>query len=142
MKLIIEIDKDLYESIAGKNSDQVEPRQVVRSFQATIADAIANGTPYNPSGDCISREYLQNLTCGIIDEEGNIHQVVLLADINNAPPVEKSKGEYVRGIVDALDKAFLLFDANSTYGGERVLQILDKLKWLEKLKAEKGGKEE
>ena len=45
VKLIIELDKDLYESIAGKNTDTVEPREVVRSFQATIADAIKDGKP-------------------------------------------------------------------------------------------------
>lgn len=81
MKRIIEIDKDLYESIAGKNTDQVEPRQVVRSFQATIADAIAQSKPYDevevwrksnellkkrlrylgdPTGDLISRSALLN----------------------------------------------------------------------------------
>ena len=61
--------------------------------------------------------------------------------IDNAQAVEGPKGEYVKGVVDTLDKAFLLFDAKSTYSGERVLQILEKLKWLEKLKAEKGSAE-
>ena len=59
IKRIIEIDEDLYESTAGKNTDQVEPRQVVRSFQATIADAIAQSKPYDDSGDLISREALK-----------------------------------------------------------------------------------
>lgn len=47
--------------------------------------------------DCISREYLQNLTCGIVDKDGNIYQVVMLADINNAPPVDpvRPKGEWI-----------------------------------------------
>lgn len=57
------------------------------------------------NNDLISRKYLKNLTCGIIDEEGNIHQVVLLADIDNAPavkfsllPADESKEEsYMRG---------------------------------------------
>ena len=45
IKVVIELDKDLYEGIAGKNDCEVEPRVIVRDFQATIADAIANGTP-------------------------------------------------------------------------------------------------
>ena len=77
MKLIIDIEEsDLY---------AIKTNQY---YGKELEKIIANGTPYNPSGDYISREALQNLTCGIIDEEGNIHQVVMLADIDNAPTVE------------------------------------------------------
>ena len=58
IKVVIELDKDLYEGIAGKNDCEVEPRVIVRDFQATIADAIANGTPIT-EGDAISRSELQ-----------------------------------------------------------------------------------
>ena len=58
MKLIIELDDDIAKGIRGENDCEVEPREVVRSFQATIADAIVNAIPYDPSGDLISREAL------------------------------------------------------------------------------------
>ena len=83
VKVIIELTRSEYERICAAKS-------VPDMFGTDIVNgmiAIQNGTPYNPSGDLISRSDLQNLTCGIIDEESNIHQVVLLADINNAPTV-------------------------------------------------------
>ena len=46
--------------------------------------------------DLISRKYLQNLTCGIIDEDGIIHQVVMLADIDNAPAVDCQSCQYLK----------------------------------------------
>lgn len=54
---------------------------------------------------------------------------------NGIPYEARPQGEYSRGFIDALDKAFSKFDANCTYSGDRVLQK------LEKLKAEKGGAE-
>lgn len=49
MKLIIDIDESLLEGI--KSDDFDFARQVVRSFQGTIASSIANGTPI-PDNDC------------------------------------------------------------------------------------------
>lgn len=46
MKLIIDIDDDIAKGMRGENDCKVEPREIVRSFQATIAEAIANGIPY------------------------------------------------------------------------------------------------
>lgn len=60
MELIIKIDDDIAKGIRGENNCEVDPRAIVRSFQATIADAIAQSTPYNPTGDLISRETLLN----------------------------------------------------------------------------------
>ena len=60
--------------------------------KSDLEDIIANGTPIT-EGDLISREYLQNLTCGIIDEDGIIHQVVMLADIDNAPSIGGNQNE-------------------------------------------------
>ena len=53
MKLIIEIDDDIAKGIRGENDCNVEPREIVRSFQATISEAIANGKPYEerPQGE-------------------------------------------------------------------------------------------
>ena len=41
---------------------------------------------------------------------------------------EKLQGEWRRGFIFALDKAFSEFDSNCTYSGDRVLQKLEKLK--------------
>lgn len=43
MKLIIDIDEDIAQGIIDGEGEK--PRNIVRSFQATIADAIKNGTP-------------------------------------------------------------------------------------------------
>lgn len=53
MKLIIEVDDDIAKGIRGENDCKVEPREIVRSFQATISKAIVNGTPYEerPQGE-------------------------------------------------------------------------------------------
>ena len=61
MKLIIEIDDDIAKGIRGENDCNVEPREIVRSFQATISEAIANGTPVSNKGDLISREYVEKI---------------------------------------------------------------------------------
>ena len=55
MKLIIELDDDIAKGIRGENDCKVEAREIVRSFQATISKAIANGTPYEerPQGEWI-----------------------------------------------------------------------------------------
>lgn len=54
MKLIIDLDDDIAKGIRGENDCKVEPSEIVRSFQATIAEAIANGTPYNKADKWIS----------------------------------------------------------------------------------------
>lgn len=48
MKLIIDIDKDIAQGIIDGKGEI--PRNIVRSFQATIADAIKNGTPLEKEG--------------------------------------------------------------------------------------------
>ena len=125
MKLIIEIDDDIAKGIRGENECEVEPRAIVRSFQATIADAIENGTPYNPTSDFISREALKEAMWSlVINENDDIPILNVIETIDNAQAAEISQGEWIRGFIDALDKALLMFDANCTYSGERVLQIL------------------
>lgn len=53
MKLVIDIDDGIAEGIIKLEGEK--PREIVRSFQATIADAIKNGTPYEerPKGKWI-----------------------------------------------------------------------------------------
>ena len=43
IELVIKIDKDIAQGIIDGENDA--PRNIVRAFQATIADAIKNGTP-------------------------------------------------------------------------------------------------
>ena len=43
MQIVIDIDDDIAQDIIDGQND--EPRNIVRAFQATIADAIKNGTP-------------------------------------------------------------------------------------------------
>lgn len=52
MKLIIDIEEELYEAYKGK------PPMLGDAGMDMIAQAIANGTPYNPTGDLISRSEL------------------------------------------------------------------------------------
>ena len=98
------------------------------------------------NNDLISREALRKEVTEKVNfttVDGHIAYDKMLQLIDNAPTVEpeRPQGEWIKGFIDALDKAFLMFDANCVYSGERVLQILEKLKWLEKLKEEKGGAE-
>jgi len=120
VKRIIEIDKDLYESIAGKNTDTVEPREVVRSFQATIADAIADSKPYDDSGECISRSalireigrtdywYKGRTICNIIDELPTIE-----------PKHNYDKG-YLQGMTDMKSDIITLIANEYTSHGELI----------------------
>lgn len=104
MELIIKIDEELYEAYKGK------PPMLGDAGMDMIAQAIANGTPYNPSGDCISREGLKKkaYTAVILepDEKGidyvkDKRYVVDLEDIDNAPPVSDRYDEgYAQGYVD------------------------------------------
>lgn len=43
IELVIKVDKDIAQGIIDGENDA--PRNIVRAFQATIADAIKNGTP-------------------------------------------------------------------------------------------------
>lgn len=68
-----------------------------------IADAIANGTPYNPTGDCVSREALKEKLQARYDngeedfDKGyNIGLEAAIDLIDNAPAVEaRPQGEWI-----------------------------------------------
>jgi hypothetical protein len=78
------------------------------------------------SSDGCSTEHYQN------DFVSGQTEVVKVGEpLPNSDEINKAmeRGKlYKRGYKDALDKAFSKFDANCTYGGDRVLQILEKLK--------------
>lgn len=55
--LVIKIDEDIAQGIMEGNND--EPRNIVKSFQTTIADAIKKGKPLPKGhGDLIDRSML------------------------------------------------------------------------------------
>lgn len=72
MRLIIDINDDIAKGIRGEYDCKIEPREIVRSFQSTIAEAIAKGTPYEerPQGewieyqDCYDDTYYTCSHCG------------------------------------------------------------------------------
>lgn len=74
-------------------------------------------------------------TLVLTDKRGLTRAVKLL------PYVERPQGEWARGFIHALDKAFSEFDANCTYSGDRVLQKLEKLKEEAYDFYDKGGTE-
>ena len=86
MQIVIEIDDGIAQGIIDGNNDK--PRNIVRSFQATIADAIKNGTPipkghgrkfeeivveYPPKDLCIYPEYRGKPYFSIKYEENGEH---------------------------------------------------------------------
>lgn len=100
------------------------------------------------TNDLISREALKKAISKLPNNNPSYYYTgdlldreKVLDEIDNTQAAEISQGEWVRGFIDALDKASLMFDTDRTYSGERVLQMLAKLKWLEKLKEEKGSAE-
>jgi hypothetical protein len=62
MQIVIDIDNDIAHGIIDGQND--EPRDIVRSFQATIADAIKNGTPLPKGhGRLIDADALEKKMC-------------------------------------------------------------------------------
>lgn len=102
MKLIIELDDDIAKGIRGENDCEVEPREIARSFQATIADAIKNGTPYNPTGDLISREAVRSkIWKERVDKDEGCNSEYIrglktaIGFINNAQAVDRPQGDCI-----------------------------------------------
>ena len=102
MKLIIDVEKDYYEMLKYN----VEHGQEYKPFEI-----IANGTPYEPKGDLISREALKKYARIVNDKDlGRLH-VVDVSDIDNAPIVEDWKLEhkaYNEGFKDGVDQGIKL----------------------------------
>ena len=72
MQVVIDIDDDIARGIINEQGDA--PRNIVRSFQATIADAIKNGTPL-PKGhgrlgdlDALETEMVNGICAGNYEE--------------------------------------------------------------------------
>ena len=80
MKLIIELDEKRYEEIKQIANAQLELKN------KTEAQIIANGTPYNPTGDCISREALKEKLKERYYNDG-LNIVTAIELIDKAPPV-------------------------------------------------------
>ena len=106
MKLIIDIPDELF-SIFKKHG--IMAFDCLNEYDKdNLARIIANGTPYNPSGDCISREALKEVISKVVaeetkeDEKWAVGLRYALKLVDNAPPVEpeRPKGEWIDGGVD------------------------------------------
>lgn len=115
MKLIIDIEEELYEAYKGK------PPMLGDAGMDMIAQAIANGTPYNPTGgDCISRRVVKGLISDKSipikfekEKRGDWHRSLgmTLGDINkvidNAPAVEPDVETNTQVLIkDAYDQGY------------------------------------
>ena len=95
MKLIIDIPEDVYNKILEiyNSCEELHTRE-------NLYQTIANGTPYNPSGDSISREALRKnmefVCMGIM--AGTESYNAPLTEIDNAPTVETFTFDEVESI--------------------------------------------
>ena len=87
MKLIIEIDEETYNRakneppiLCGMNDGLI--------YQSNMKGAIANGTPYNPTGDLISREALKKVLIEEYEAREHYSGEIMLKVIDNAPTVK------------------------------------------------------
>lgn len=85
MKLIIDIPENVIEG--AKSSPNYYPTY---HFEK-IWRAIANGIPYEPKGDLISREALKKCARIVFDKDLGRLRVVDVSDIDNAPTVSPYK---------------------------------------------------
>ena len=116
MKLIIEVDKKYYE--ACKDA-------VKEPYPSQIEEIIANGTPYNPTGDAISREALKEAISSTIAQateigimaDANYLWGLLNYAIDNAPTVEaRPQGEWIK-----IDEEW--YDYKCSVCGEKVRRL-------------------
>jgi hypothetical protein len=88
IELVIKLDKDIAQGIIDGEND--EPRNIVRSFQATIADAIKNGTPLPKGhGRLIDADKLNPDS----DYEDGIFYAVSIGQIDGAETVVEAESE-------------------------------------------------
>lgn len=83
MQIVIDIDDDIAHGIIDGQND--EPRNIVRSYQATIADAIKNGVPL-PKGH------------GRLIDEDDIKEIELEDSLHF---IHHEKGDEVEVYIDA-----------------------------------------
>ena len=101
MKLIIDIDEELYKAYKGR------PPMLGDGGMDMIVRAVANGIPYDerPQGDLISRDALKKAIC--IDEPISIDETweqlydAVVKAIDNAPTISDRYAEgYAQGYID------------------------------------------
>ena len=94
MKLIIDIDESLLDGIKSDNFDFA--RQVVRSFQGTIASSIANGTPIpdNATNGDVIKAMFPN-----VKTELGVDKVIFARGLNNVTPFSEEwwNAKYQKG---------------------------------------------
>ena len=95
IKLLVEIDEDEY---------KIRKEMAKDGFDSAVTQMIVNGTPYNPSGDCISREALKKEIC-----------------VNTPISVDETWEQLYDSVVKAIDNAPRVFDCRSckNNGNER-----------------------
>lgn len=94
MQIIIDIDDDIAQGIIDGQND--EPRNIVRTFQATIADAIQNSTPLPKGhGRLIDADWVKNtLDLYTLNFGGIYKQFIRRSDIDTVPTIiEGSESE-------------------------------------------------
>ena len=102
MQIVIDIDEDIAQGIIDGENDA--PRNIVRGFQATIADAIKNGTPLPKGhGRLIDADITKDLKNKIKHygkdykfTQEEILNILERYEIKYAPTIiEVDKGEYM-----------------------------------------------
>lgn len=108
MELIIEIDDKNYNAIVEQVKKNDYP-------DMSTGRAIANGIPYNPSGDLISRSEAEKLGATCLARRNENGQLEAISSLDNAPTIERSPvinmkpltAEEKQGLIDALKKSRL-----------------------------------
>ena len=108
MKLIIEIDDKNYKAIVEQVKKNDYP-------DMSTGRAIANGTPYTPKGDLISRSEAKKLGATCLARRNENGQLETIISLDNAPTIEfppvinmkPLTAEEKQGLIDALKKSRL-----------------------------------
>lgn len=90
IKLLVEIDENKYKQIT----------EMPNTYASEVCEVIRNGTPYNPTGDCISREALKKEMDRPFWEKWE--WAYICKAIDNAPtvPLPDFKEGYKQAIID------------------------------------------
>ena len=92
IKVLIELDEELFKNVVEQTKHGY--------IGSDVWIAVANGTPYNPSGDCISREALKEHK--VYSKERHEY-VVPVYNIDNAQAVEPFTQLEKEEIADAIN---------------------------------------
>lgn len=123
VKLVIEIDEEFYNTCKSLPS----------GYDNDIINPIKNGTPYNPSGDCISREALRKAFHERIWYFDKSSWDEANALIDSSPTVEPEKGDLISR--SALRSALEITQYNDIDDLTRTEQLIDNAPTISPFKA-------